>query len=308
MALTSILALTDFSTAAEHALERAALVALRHQAGLRVMYGAEQAHPAFLDPYARVQQRARQLGRRYGLDVKAVAHGGHLVKDVVKQSRHADLLVLDARRHRNFLAFWRGTALDQLLRRCPCPVLVVKQPPLRRYERTLVAVDFTPPSKQLVRYACGFEVEASVDLFHAFDTGHEPGLRMAGGSAELVKAYRQAAFQHAQDRLLRLSSSLDTRRNRVSSVAGRGDPAQQIAVQQDATGADLVVVGRKRRSAVGDFLFGDVTRRLIALAGSDVLVVSGDYPARSVAAAKARTQPVLNEGASRWQVVRKRAL
>ena len=66
MRLQTIVALTDFSTAAEHALDRAALLAAEHKARLHLLFGAEQPDPKFVDPQARLAQRARQLARRHG--------------------------------------------------------------------------------------------------------------------------------------------------------------------------------------------------------------------------------------------------
>ena len=152
MTLHFILALTDFSTSAEHALDRAALLAARHRASLRIMYADEVPSLRFTDPFARLQQRARQLARRHGIAAQALAHSGDMVDAIVRHAARADVLVLDPRPHRAKHAFWRGTTLDQLMRRCPCPVLVVKQAPPRPYREVLVAVDFTPESRELVRF------------------------------------------------------------------------------------------------------------------------------------------------------------
>jgi nucleotide-binding universal stress UspA family protein len=308
MTLKSILALTDFSTSAEHALDRAALMAVRHRAMLRIMYADEVPRLRFTDPFARLQQRARQLARRHGIAAEALDHGGDMLDAIVRHAGHADLLVLDHRQHRATHTFWRGTTLDQLLRHCPCPVLIVKQAPAGPYDHILVAVDFTSESKKLVRYSSTLESESELELFHALNTFNEPGMRSDGGSAEAIKAYRQAALQDAQDRLVRFSDSLDTRRNRASLAAGRAEPARQIAVHQDFIRPDLVLVGKRRSSTLVDFMFGSVARRLISLAGCDVLVVCHDYQAPSGAAAKGRMQSLLKDEASRMQVARRRAV
>ena len=72
MRLQTILALTDFSAQAEHGLERAAMLAATHNARLRILYGAETPNPKFVDSFARLEQRARQLARRHGVQVVAV--------------------------------------------------------------------------------------------------------------------------------------------------------------------------------------------------------------------------------------------
>jgi hypothetical protein len=61
------------------------------------------------------------------------------------------------------------------------------------------------------------------------------------------------------------------------SAIGRGDPARQVAVQQEYGGAELIVVGRRLRSAVADFFFGSVAQRVLSWSSSDVLVVPHGY-------------------------------
>lgn len=249
MSFKSILALTDFSTSAEDALDRAGLLAARRRASLRIMYADEVPSLKFSDPFARLQQRARQLARRHCIAVEALPHSGDMIEAIVLQAARADLLVLDHRQHRSPQAFWRGTTLDQLMRRCPCPVLVVKQAPSGPYGHILLDVDLTPESKELVRYASGSDVESAVEYFHALSTFSEPGTR-----------------------------------------------------------SDLVVVGQYGSTTLVDFLFGSVARRVVSLAGCDVLVVRHDYKAPSSAAAKSRMQSMLNNEASQLQLVRSRAV
>ena len=97
MRLKTIVALTDFSAQAEQCLDRAALLARVHQAELRILYGAEVPSPKFSDPYARLEQRGRQLARRHGITAVAVSGSGDLLADALAQTRDADLLVLDRR-------------------------------------------------------------------------------------------------------------------------------------------------------------------------------------------------------------------
>jgi nucleotide-binding universal stress UspA family protein len=108
------------------------------------MYAAEVPILRFTDPFARLQQRARQLARRHGIAAEALTYSGAMVEAIVHHAARADLLVLDPRPHRAKHVFWRCTTLDQLMRRCPCSVLVVKQAPSSPYHHLLMAVDFTP--------------------------------------------------------------------------------------------------------------------------------------------------------------------
>ena len=255
MRLQTIVALTDFSTAAEHALDRAARLAAAHGAYLRILFGTEVPDPQFADPQARLEQRARQLARRHGVPVKALQYrDGDVAGEALRAAAGADLLVLDRRPQRGLGGFWRGGTLTRILRAGTCPVLVVQQPGHGAYAHVLVAVDGSPASDALVRYAGGLETVAAMELFHA------------GGA----QAPAQAVC--APDRLVRLSDAFDARRNRVGMATGMGDMARQLAVQQERSGADLVALAHRRRGALADALLGGVTRRLLRGVGCDVLV------------------------------------
>lgn len=306
MTFESILALTDFTTPAEHALDRAAMLAVRHRSKLRILYATEVPSLAFSDPFARLQQRARQLARRHGIAAEALAHSGDMMDAIVRHAAHSDLLVLDHRQHRQWRAFWRGTTLDQLVRRCPCPVLVVRQAPSGAYGPLLVAVDLTSDSKGLFRYTSGVEEKSEFEFFHALNTFSDPGIFSDAGAADGLEVFRQVILKAAQGRLIPFYDSFDLRRSRASCAAGRAESASPIPVQQKVMRSGLVIVGTRRNSTLVDFLFGSVARRVVSLAGCDVLVVCHDYKARSGAAAKRRMQSLLNDDASQLQLVRRR--
>ena len=73
--------------------------------------------------------------------------------------------------------------------------------------------------------------------------------------------------------MLWLSDASSARRNRVMSSIGRGDPARQAAVQQQYSNADLLVVGKRHRNVLMDFLFGSVALRVLRWSTGDVLAV-----------------------------------
>jgi len=273
MTFDSILALTDFTTQSEHALDRAALLAGQHNAPLRIIHFAEEPHRFFSDPIARLSQRARQLTRRHGIRVQALERNPVTMDDVVQECRSASLLVMGPLWQRSWKTFYRGTTLDQFVHDSPCPVLVVKQAAKHTYEQVLVAVDLSPRSRDLIAYARQFASPSALQLFHAIDTIEESKLRSADVSFEAIRANRLDSRQQAKDRLMQLSRALGMAGSAMAFEVGNGDPAYQTAVQQQATRAELVVVGKRRASALARFLTGSVAQRLAKWAESDVLVV-----------------------------------
>lgn len=273
MHLQTLSAFTDFSAGAEWALERAAMVAAHHGAHLCLHYCADAHTHRFDDPHARVEQRARQLARRHSIAVTAVRQGtGEIVRDALAASAQADLLVLDRSAGSGDWSWLWGRALSRILRGTRCPVLWVQSAPQAGYQRTLVAVDFSDASAPLLRYAAGLQDDALLEIYHAVDTRDEAKLRSAEASDQALRAYRAQMLEAARRRMLPLASACDTRRNRVATAIGTGDPARELAVQHEALGADLIAVGYARRPLWVEWLTGSVAGRLLARVGCDVLV------------------------------------
>jgi nucleotide-binding universal stress UspA family protein len=273
MTFDSILAITDFTASSEQALDRAALLASQHGAPLRLIYFAEEAHRFFSDPVARLSQRARQLARRHGIRVHALQRYPMKVEDIVVESRASSLLVVGPVWRRRWTTFFLGTGLDHLVRESGCPVLVVKQAASHGYANVLVAVDLSPRSGDLIAYAREFALPSTVKLFYAIDTVEESRLRMADVTWEAMRANRLDSRHRARERLVQLTSTMQGAESDVSFDVGNGDPAYQAAVEQQASRAELVVVGQRGVSTLARWFMGSVAERLARWAEGDVLVV-----------------------------------
>lgn len=68
-----------------------------------------------------------------------------------------------------------------------------------------------------------------------------------------------------------LTDPYDARRNRVLSTIGQGDAARQTVVQQQHSGAELIVVGKHPASLLRDMAFGSIAKRVLRYSRTDVL-------------------------------------
>lgn len=170
-----------------------------------------------------------------------------------------------------------GQPVEGMLRRCQRPILVVRRPAHAPYRSLVVAVDFSEASRRLVELGFALNPDAQVELFHAISTANEGKLRYAEVSEQAIKAYRNECRRYAQGRMFWLTDSYDARRNRVLSAIGHGHPARQVLVQQQRSGAELIVVGKHPASAMSDFVFGSTAQRILRDSASDVLVVPHDH-------------------------------
>lgn len=305
MRIQTILAITDFSSPAEQALDRAALLAARHQARLQLLHVAERQDAKFCDPQARLEQRARQLSRRHQLTAQALPASGGDLAALLAAAAQADLLVMDSRLHGRWR--WPTRALGLLarvLRASPCPVLVVQGAARAPYAHVLVHAAGDDEGGRLLHGAAAMHAGATVELFHVARPRRGLGLACGEAFARALRSRRQRAQQLAQPvahTRLRVSDAFETRRNRVG-LATRGlDAARQLLVQQQGTRADLLVLAHAPRGALRDLLQASKPWRLLAgpePVDCDVLLVPqsgavaarGDAPARQSAVARRWTQ------------------
>jgi nucleotide-binding universal stress UspA family protein len=277
MNITSILVVTDLSARENIAVQRACQLAHAHRASIKLMYVPARGQPVLPAASSRLANLATQLEEGMQLCVRTAPLKSHQLKDLVAEAQEADLVVLPHRNERSTAAFFRGQPVLSLLRQCSRPVLVVRKAHTAPYGRVLVAVDFSEASKALVELAAEIDPSAELEIFHAISTLDEAKLRSAEAPEQAVRAYRERCLKQARERIVSFSDSFDARRNRVLTVIGRGDPGHQTVIQQQHSGANLVVLGKTRSTVWEDFLRGSVAHYVLSWGSSDVLVVPDAY-------------------------------
>ena len=295
MTIRSILVATDLSVQDHLALHRAWQLAHAHRASVKLMYVPPQGAQVPHNAAALLADEARLLEQTFGLRVTAVG-SAHRLEDVVAEGRGTDLVVLPHRRERFTAAFFRGQPVLRILRGCNRPVLVARQARVGHYRRILVAASLSRGSEALVTLAAGLDAHAELEIFHAIDTRGEAKLRAAEATEQAVRAYRARCLRKAQEGMGTLIDALAAHRHRLLTAIGRGDAGRQTVVQQQRSGADLVVLGKRRSSAWEDFLCGSVAHRVLSWGSSDVLVVPHGYAGASAPVAAGRMKDTLGPG------------
>jgi nucleotide-binding universal stress UspA family protein len=291
--MQSILLVTDLSDAALPALQRAAQLAAQQRAGLIVLTAADDgpANPwrdALRAPGATslALQRARRMLNRLAREVRGrcelrmMAEGreSDAILQIRRAAEEADLVVLGGGRGNPLRAMLLGTPAERIVRVSRRPVLVVKRvPPAASapYRRVLVPVDLAEAVVDRAMPAIGLAArvapDASLHLLHAVSMPMESRLRLSGCSEEQLRSQRQRAQATALHRLWSLAAMLP--RQRVFASVGEGPPSSLTLRKSLEVSADLIVVGKEGRSAIGDFLLGSTARHLLADADADVLVL-----------------------------------
>lgn len=276
--LQSILAAVDLSPASAAVVARAALIAVKHGATLKLLDVSPLCTVAPAAQPVDLAGLARQAAERFNVRVEVLEECAAGVSRIVHEAGGQSLIVLHHERRVRLRSLWRGSLADQLLRICDSPLLIVKSAALapQRYRRVLVAVDLTPAANALVTIAGHLDDQSALQIFHAIRPLHPNPLRNAEVPQRIMAAYLVRRKQQAHEQLLRVAAIALKCQKRVETVLREGEPARHAAVQQSHAKADLVVVGKRRSSAISDALCCGVAKRIMAWCGADIMVVPLD--------------------------------
>ena len=276
-----ILAATDFSSDAGHALRRAALLAKRQGEPLDVLHVVSRPSLDAVREWvpAGVAERLVEDARRLLDEAAASAAGaakarlavGDVVDEILAACAQASLLVVGSHGLNPLRDAILGTTAERLVGRCTPPILVVRAAPQAEYRSVLVALDLLPGSAGLLEAALRLAPQALIAAAHAYDVPFDGMLQRAGVDTAVIDRHRVEAASQARAAIEALGAAAGAKG--IVPIIERTHAARHIVDTQRSLRADLVVIGKRRRSTVESVLLGSVTRHVLADAEADVLVV-----------------------------------
>jgi nucleotide-binding universal stress UspA family protein len=201
---------------------------------------------------------------------------GRVHEQCLRAAEAADLLVLGPRGDKLLRNLFIGSTADRLLRASPCPVLVVEQAPAGPYSNVLLPLDDPERAGDALDAAARWAPEATMLAVHAIRVPLESSMRLAGADDDAIARVRSRARQEAARRFAELQPPL-ARPGRWHLSVIEGDPLPVILDQAATARADLIVIGKQGRAPWQEFLLGSVTRRVLAAAPCDVLVLPSPH-------------------------------
>ena len=288
----TLLAATDFSTPARHALERAAQLAQRHPDARLTL--AHVVSASALDRLRRLlpgeagtlqaellaqaeknlAELAANLASRYDRHIDTELLRGSALTALVDlaAAREADLLVMGARGAHFMRERLLGSTTERVLSRSRRPLLAVKQRPQAPYLRILAPVDFSVHAAAAINAAHAWLPDADIVLLHAFEVELESSFRLAGMNDDRIHAYRIQAREAAMAEMDAFVRTLQVPANKLTRQFVHGAPTLRIIEHEQTMDADLVVMGKHGQSVMEELLLGSVTRHVLAHSASDVLI------------------------------------
>jgi nucleotide-binding universal stress UspA family protein len=306
ISLRRILCPVDFSRSSKQALDYAVALTAWYEAGLTVLHACAEV-PVFelastLEPSRMSPVTLKDIDldeRRAALRTFAASAASTVPVDVLAEEAmdaqseillqagrlNADLLVMGTHGRSGFEHLLLGSVTEKVLRKAPCPVLVV--PPHAPgpgraigpvFKRIVCAVDLSNSSRRALDYALDLaqEADARITLLHAIE--FPPALREVVFSTDVDVDRMHAAAE--AEYLRRLRALVPPAARAYCTVATRvseGKPHREISHVAADEHADLIVMGVQGRGAMDVMVFGSNTHAVIRGARCPVLVVPAPH-------------------------------
>jgi nucleotide-binding universal stress UspA family protein len=293
----SILVDIDATASAQPALERAVLLAKRSGAKLTVADAvtvpedARHYLPAgieerlVLDRRLQLARIAKQVNEVRAQPILLVGRPATALIEEVLRSNHDLVLRSHARDLATSGPGGFGAVDMELLRKCPCPVLLVRQGQPATIPRIACAIDASSDdldmqalNRKVVEFAlliASCLESDSPTLLHAWVPFAERAVRKYAVDDEFA-AYLEKARQRAGSSLTRIARSFEGQFDARATVLRRGEPQEVIPEFVVSEGIDMLVMGTVARGGISGMLIGNTAERVLRKLPCSVATVKPD--------------------------------
>lgn len=226
--------------------------------------------------------------RQAGISVSyELLHGDAAEKAIerVIVDRH-DLLLKSAEQPQGLAQRLFGTTGQRLLRKCPCPIWIIKTAPEPRLKRILVAVDPMPLEKNrnpmnvtIMELATSLANLNQCDLHvvYVWPKWTQWSIAVSSRDTENMAKHAQSESDSLQAKILeRLVGPFRSKVNALQTHLLKGNPGDTIANLAQELDADLLVMGTVCRNNFVVFSIGRTAERVLNQVNCSVLAVKPD--------------------------------
>ena len=293
MRLNRVLFPTDFSKAAEHALQHALEIAKRFEARItilhvRTLFADDPSHPEFqmldqgkyedyVGEQLRVMTKAVEPFHRVDTVVKRNLSAASAILEFVTD-HNVDMVVMGTHGRSALSRFFLGSVAEKVVRHASCPVMTVRSGKdnyrgQAQYKKILATFDFSEISKKAVvrshEFASAYEAE--LEVLYVVEQVIPP---------PLDEIWQASVIRELPEVLTSARQSLETSLGkeglqglnlqvRVGDADGKAE-GEIVKYAQDEE-FDLVVMGTHGLSGLDHALLGSTTERVVRTATCPVL-------------------------------------
>ncbi|MBB01622.1 MAG: universal stress protein [Rubinisphaera brasiliensis] len=219
--------------------------------------------------------RAAEHGVKASFEIELGPSADGIIKDVLRKDR--TLLIIGAKASPRLSQVLFGRTAVKLLRKCPCPVLVVKPGPDPILDNVLAADDFSDVAESVLDAAVKVAqlCDARLHVLHVEENVNDAKLASTGVPAEDLAKFREQQVTDARAKQADRLSRTDFRTLTQGSVTyiEMGPPVSVITEKLEEHQIDLLVMGTVGRSGLSALMMGNTAERLLNAVNCSLLAI-----------------------------------
>ncbi|MEM9388167.1 MAG: universal stress protein [Pseudomonadota bacterium] len=211
-----------------------------------------------------------------------------VTREVLRNER--DLVIKTVDKVDGLMQLYTGTDM-KLLRKCPCPVWLIKSTAVEGYRRIIAGLDYSGSRRdgdamnaQILQMASSLAIRsgAHLDVVHAWSLPHEDFMRSArsgltAGEVESLVESEDLSRHRWVDQLVAENAAATAEREgkalEITTHLPRGEAGQLIPALAESLAADLVVMGTVGRTGIPGLLIGNTAELVLHQIQCSVLAV-----------------------------------
>ena len=203
-----------------------------------------------------------------------------IIRQVLREQH--DLVITTAEEIKGLRAHLFGTTSMHLMRKCPCPVWVVKRTQMKSYIRILAAVDpsvydperdsLNPMILQLASSMARKEA-AELHIVHVWHLFAERYLSNRGMTETTIEQAKDYEKTHSKQRIDTLLGGMDLASLKPHMHLIEGEPDECIPELVMAQDIDLLIMGSVCRTGIAGFLMGNTAEEVLNQVDCSVLTI-----------------------------------
>ena len=297
-ALNHILVATDFSAHSQAALAQAVQIADRTKATLSVVHVVTHVALAvpgtsfeghWRIPPGELKKAERQLRkeaeqqladaiaphRSSGRKLRTETLVGVPFVEIIKmvQKKGIDLVLAGTLGRTGLKRLLVGSTAERLVRKCPCPVWIVKHGQQVPPRTILNPVDFSEVSGRSSELAAFLaeRLDCALNVLHVISSAADVEQEFADPAT--MRLHRRDVKQAAAQRLSEFVSAHVPVGTTVDELVTLSEPWRSIDVIARSLDADLIVMGSMGRTGIPGFLIGNTAEKVLRLCDRSILAV-----------------------------------
>ncbi|MGI9535310.1 MAG: universal stress protein [Thermodesulfobacteriota bacterium] len=280
--MKNLLIATDLTPRSDRALYRAIKLAADYDYNLHVLHVVDEDLPEKTADMVRndaiesleeqISQFKRKIKNKVNIKVVIAKHYEAILSEAERLK--ARVIVLGTQKEKTLKEFFIGSTAERVIRSTNIPVLVVKKAFQKKYNKVIVAIDFSVYSRKCLEFAMEIFPNKQIYLVHSYNVPYKHITRSSHISKKAKKDEYKQFVEKIHIEMLKFLDTIDKNTDNINIIIKEGPVLACLNNEIKNIKADLFIMGTHGRTGVSRAFLGSVAENMLISSKCDVVLLS----------------------------------